>query len=275
MSDLDQSVEHYAVFGNPIAHSKSPRLQQAFAQQTHQAMEYSAVCIPLDDFAVSVHNFFNDGGKGLNITVPFKQQAFELAQVLTPRAQLAGAVNTLFLDKDQRLAGDNTDGVGLITDLIDRLNWPITHKRLLILGAGGAVRGILQPIIEENPSMIVIANRTVEKARELVKIFSEKFSIQAVTYRDIPRYRFDLVLNGTSASLAGDLPPVPDKVIGEHSRCYDMVYGKQRTPFLQWASDCGARCLSDGLGMLVAQGAESFTIWRRRRPDIEPVIEMI
>lgn len=267
------TTDQYAVFGNPISHSKSPILQQAFAQQTQQKMEYSAQQV--DDFRTTAHTFFSKGGKGLNVTVPFKQEAFEFANHLSERAQRAKAVNTLSVMSDGLIYGDNTDGVGLVHDITVLLNWKIKGKKVLILGAGGAVRGVLQPIIAEQPKTIMLTNRTVSKAQVIAKDFSDIFSITACGFNEIKPEPFDLIINATSASLSGDLPPLPNEVIGSITTCYDMMYGKALTPFLVWAQKQGTKHISDGLGMLVSQGAESFFIWRGVKPDIKPVIALL
>lgn len=265
--------DQYAVFGNPIAHSKSPVLQSTFARQTHQALEYKAVCVPTNRFTEYADQFFSSGGKGLNITVPFKLDAYHYAHKLSHRATVAGAVNTLIM-RNSTIIGDNTDGVGFVNDVKKNLHWIIKNKHILILGAGGAVRGALEPILDEQPASIVIANRTFEKAEILAKNFSSKGNVLASTYKDLNR-SFDMIINGTSASLSGNLPTLPDHIISPETLCYDMMYGKEPTVFLEWASLHHAKDMSDGLGMLVCQGAESFYQWRNVRPDTQPVINDI
>ncbi len=272
-----QSIDRYAVFGNPIQHSKSPEIHTAFAHQTEQALEYTKECIAEDKFVSAAQAFFAEGGRGLNITVPFKQDAFEFADTLTPRAKAAGAVNTLFKQNDGTILGDNTDGFGMVSDITERLLWQIKDKHVLVLGAGGAVRGVLLPLLECHPASITIANRTLAKAEELATMFADlnptnTCPLKALSYSDITQ-RFDLVINGTSASLGGDLPPVPTECFGPRTHVYDMVYGKELTPFLQFAKQAGAIELADGLGMLVGQAAESFYVWRGIRPDISVVLE--
>ncbi|GGC66953.1 shikimate dehydrogenase [Marinobacter halophilus] len=265
----------YAVVGNPISHSKSPRIHSLFASQTGEPVEYTAIQAPVDDFSGAARHFFEQGGKGLNVTVPFKEQAWTLADHRTPRAEKAGAANTLYLDKVQDLVADNTDGVGIVRDL--QVNHGVSLKglRILVLGAGGAVRGVLGPILAEQPAALTIANRTVAKAEALVRLFANDADAALLTACgfDGPDQSFDLVINGTSASLQGDLPPASAKVIGPDTVVYDMMYSLQTTTFNQWALDNGARRVYDGLGMLVEQAAESFFVWRGMRPDTAPVIE--
>ena len=261
----------YAVFGNPINQSKSPGIHRQFAEQTGQDMHYTKQLVGLDEFEQTAQAFFEQGGKGLNITVPFKINAFQFAQKLTARAERAGAVNTLARLSDGTILGDNTDGIGMIHDM-HNLGWEIKGKRVLILGAGGAVRGILQPLLEEQPAQVVIANRTYSKAEELAMHFHDMGDVQAKTFEQLKDERFDIVINGTSASLQGELPPLPDSLLAENACCYDMMYGAEPTIFLRWAKDYGATQLADGLGMLIGQAAEAFYLWRQIRPEVVPVI---
>ena len=265
----------YAVFGNPIAHSKSPQIHSAFAGQTGQQLTYSAQLVPLEGFADAADQFFAGGGLGLNITVPFKEQAWRYAARLTGRARRAGAVNTLARQPDGTVLGDTTDGVGMVTDICDNLGWDIQGRRVLILGAGGAVRGVLEPLMAQRPKVLTIANRTVEKARQLATGFEAAGNIGGCGFGQLAGQQFDLVINGTSAGIAGELPPLPDTVLAPGARCYDMMYGDQPTAFMGWASDNGAGQVSDGLGMLVEQAAESFALWRNLRPDTKAVIEQL
>ena len=264
-------TDRYAVFGNPIAHSKSPQIHQAFAEQTAQDLIYEALLAPVDAFIPSLTAFLADQGRGCNITVPFKQDAFEAAEKLTSRAQRAGAVNTLWQAEDGTLWGDTTDGVGLVRDLTDNQQVNITGKRVLILGAGGAVRGVVEPILEQQPAAVIIANRTISKAETLVGIFqdlsTEDGCLTACGFSDLDGQQFDLVINGTAASLAGDLPPLPDGLLADQAVCYDMMYSQDITIFNRWALEHGAKKAVDGLGMLVEQAAESFRIWRGIKPD--------
>ena len=259
-------TDRYAVFGHPIAHSKSPQIHTAFARQTGQDMTYEAILAPLDGFAESVAAFIAAGGRGANVTVPFKEEAFRLASRLTPRAQRAGAVNTLSFDADGIL-GDNTDGAGLVADLTRNLNCTIVGKRVLLLGAGGAARGVIEPLLDQQPAALVIANRTVSRAEELAELFGHGVRACGFDAADIP---VDLVINATAASLAGDLPPLSPQVFTADTLAYDMMYGRD-TPFLDFARTHGART-ADGLGMLVEQAAEAFCLWRGVRPDTAPVI---
>ncbi len=261
----------YAVFGNPINHSKSPAIHRQFAEQTGQDMHYTKQLVNEGEFEQAVQDFFAQGGKGLNITVPFKLNAFDFAQKRTPRAERAGAVNTLARLSDGTILGDNTDGIGMIHDM-HNLGWEIQGKRVLILGAGGAVRGILQPLLEENPARVTIANRTFSKAEELAKNFLDLGDIQAKSFEQLQGDSFDIVINGTSASLQGELPPLPDNLLAASASCYDMMYGAEPTIFLQWAKNHGAAQLADGLGMLIGQAAEAFYLWRQIRPEVVPVI---
>ena len=269
------STDKYAVFGNPIAHSKSPDIHKLFARQTKQDIEYTRELAPLEGFTAAIEAFIASGGKGANVTVPFKQEAYELAGRLGKRARQAGAVNTLVVEVDGEIMGDNTDGVGMVRDIVDNHRWPISGQSILLLGAGGAVRGVLGPLLEQKPGKIFIANRTVEKAKNLAQAFSREGNIEAVAFNEIPHHVFDLVINGTSASLAGEIPPIPPATIGAQTHCYDMMYGKELTPFLQWAKNNGCTQLADGLGMLVEQAAESFRLWRGVKPETRTVIDAL
>ena len=266
-------TDKYAVFGNPIAHSKSPEIHCQFAEQTKQDLSYSKQLVAEDGFEAAADAFFADGGKGLNITVPFKQDAYSYVARTTPRARRAGAVNTLSMQADGTVLGDTTDGVGLVNDIVHNLGWQIRHKKVLILGAGGAVRGVLEPLLEQQPQHVVIANRTVDKALQLSKGFAELGYLLGCGYDMLGEQQFDLIINGTSAGLQGDLPPLPDSLINPEAAtaCYDMLYGAEPTPFMQWATERGA-LVSDGLGMLVGQAAESFALWRDVRPETASVI---
>lgn len=267
-------MDNYAVFGNPIAHSKSPEIHKTFAELTDESVSYEKQLVAIDNFDGAAAEFFQ-AGKGLNITVPFKMEAYSYAAKLTERARRAGAVNTLAMQPDGTVLGDNTDGIGMVTDITDNLGWNIKDKKVLILGAGGAVRGILQPLLAENPKAVVIANRTVEKAKQLAKGFSDLGAIEGCGFEDLKHFQFDLVINGTSASLSGDLPPLPDTLLAESACCYDMMYGAEPTVFIDWAHEKGALNTADGLGMLVGQAAESFKLWRGVKPPVQPVIESL
>jgi shikimate dehydrogenase len=265
MSDL------YAVMGNPINHSKSPQIHSAFAEQTQQDLIYSAILVPLEKFKEEADSFFRNG-LGLNVTVPFKEDAWQYADTYSSRALRAGAVNTLIKKEDGSIHADNTDGIGMVRDITFNNGCEIKGKRVLVLGAGGAVRGILEPVLEEKPLEIVLANRTVSKAEALAQEFSDIGNISGCGFDQVEG-QFDLIINGTSASLSGDLPPIPDTVIHSHTTCYDMMYGPKPTVFNQWAAGLNAGATLDGLGMLVEQAAESFKAWRGVRPESSPVIE--
>ncbi|MGK2914920.1 MAG: shikimate dehydrogenase [Porticoccaceae bacterium] len=270
-------TDRYAVFGNPADHSRSPRIHAAFAAQTGEAITYGRQWVPIDGFAASAAAFFASGGKGLNVTVPFKQDAFAFADVLTDRARRAGAVNTLALQVGEAgarvLLGDNTDGGGLLRDIRDNLGWPIAGQRLLLLGAGGAARGVLEPLLAERPAALVIANRTVAKAKALVAEFAADGLVDALEFAELAAAElFDIVINATSASLTGELPPLPDHLLTPGGAAYDMMYGREPTVFMAWASSHRAGRVADGLGMLVEQAAEAFFLWRGVRPATAPVI---
>jgi len=265
-------TDRYAVFGNPIGHSKSPRIHKAFAEQTAQTLRYDAIEAPKADFAGAWQAFVDAGGRGANVTVPFKQDAYSLAQVLSPRAQRAGAVNTLMVARDGKTHGDTTDGVGLVRDLQAHAA-PLAGVRVLLLGAGGASRGVIEPLLEAGIASLTIANRTVAKAEELALLFADRGEVTGCGF-DAAEGPFDLVINATSASLAGDLPPLPDNTFTADGLAYDMMYGAEPTVFLRWAAVHGARTV-DGLGMLIEQAAESFWLWRQVRPDTAPLRESL
>ena len=266
----------YCVFGNPIAHSKSPAIHAAFAQQTGEAIVYERRLAPLDGFALAARGFAAEGGKGANVTVPFKLDACALATELTPRAKAAGAVNTLRFDGDVIL-GDNTDGAGLVADIVRNAGVAIRGKRVLLLGAGGAARGVVLPLLQERPQELFIANRTVATAQALVAQFQEAGQgvdgLRAGGFEQ-PEGQFDIVINATSASLAGDLPPVPTTVFGSHTLALDMMYGAAPTVFMDFAAGNGAQ-VRDGLGMLVEQAAEAFFVWRGVRPDTQQLLALL
>ena len=260
-------TDYYAVVGNPIGHSRSPRIQTAFAQATAQDMQYEAILSPLDGFRQVVSDFFaTEAGKGLNITLPFKEQAYELSDVKSLRATQAGAVNTLMKGKDGRLYGDNTDGIGLVRDMTQNLGWTLEGKRILVVGAGGAVRGVLGALLAQNPSQLWVVNRTHSKAQNLANIFRAYGNIDAIRFEEVLPHSVDVIINGSSSSLQGELPPLVDGILSESACAYDMAYGKPDLPFLVWAQTQGAT-VSDGLGMLVEQAAESFFIWRDMRVE--------
>lgn len=264
----------YAVFGHPVSHSLSPRIHALFAKQTGQAnMTYTAIDVSPENFEAALTDFFAQGGKGLNCTVPLKELAFNRADELSQRALRCGAVNTLVLQPDGSLYGDNTDGIGLLRDLIVNLDITISTQRVLILGAGGATRGILEVILNEQPAQVVIANRTVEKAVRLAELFNDLGEIDGCGYDELTSRSFDLVINATAASLSGQLPPLPESLLEPGACCYDLAYAKHSTPFVTWAEEHGASVAVDGIGMLVEQAAEAFYIWRGVRPETVSLIQ--
>ena len=266
-------TDQYAVMGNPIKHSKSPFIHTEFAQQTGQDITYDAILVEKDGFKQAVRDFYSAGGKGLNITVPFKEEAWNLVDDKSQMAEKAGAVNTISISDAGHLIGNNTDGIGIVRDLKQNHAISLQNKRLLILGAGGAVRGVLGPILAEKPVELVIANRTVSKAEALLEIFNASQNIKAVGFDGVAG-AFDIIINGTAASLSGEMPAIS----GECARgavCYDMMYAKDDTIFMQWARQNEAVNVLDGLGMLVEQAAESFYIWRGVKPETQSVIEKV
>lgn len=264
--------DRYAVMGNPIAHSKSPLIHRQFAGQTGQVLTYDAILVDIGRFTEAVDAFRRDGGKGLNVTVPFKQDAWRLASRRTPRAERAGAVNTLWWDGDERLCGDTTDGVGLVRDLCDNHGIRIEGRRVLLVGAGGAARGVIEPLLAERPATLVIANRTPERAHELAAIFGGLGPITGCGFGELSGRSFDLAINATAAGLTGEVPPLPATVFAPGACAYDMMYGSEPTAFVRWSLAQGCARALDGLGMLVEQAAEAFFIWRGVRPDTAPVI---
>jgi len=261
-------MDAYVVIGNPIAHSKSPEIHANFARQTAQILTYERLLAPLDGFAATVHNFIAGGGRGANVTLPFKLQAHALADQLSERARLAGAVNTLKFEHGS-IFGDNTDGAGLVADIVINAGVALSGKRILLLGAGGAARGALLPLLEQKPALLVLANRTYAKAAELVSQFARYGNLAAVEFADL-QGTFDVVINATSASLEAEVPPLPPEVFSATTLAYDMMYGKQSTVFMQFAAQHGA-IVRDGLGMLVEQAAEAFLLWRGVRPQTADV----
>ncbi len=268
-------TSRYAVIGNPIAHSKSPLIHAAFACQTGQDLAYGRVLGDPADFAGEVHRFFADGGLGLNVTVPFKEAAWTLANERSARAETAGAVNTLIRLTDGRLRGDNTDGVGLVRDLAVNQGFRFAGTRVLLLGAGGAARGVLQPLLESGPDRLLIANRTAAKASALAALGAPLGPVQGCGLDELAGERFELIVNATSAGLAGGVPAIPEGCLAPGGWTYDMLYGDVETPFSRWGRTCGAERTLDGLGMLVEQAAESFRLWRGVRPETAPVMEML
>jgi shikimate dehydrogenase len=284
------TIDHYAVFGYPVKHSKSPRIHQLFAKQTGQPLTYTAEEVPAEKFEKTARAFFQKGGNGLNCTVPLKELAFKFADRLTERARFAKAVNTLAAQIDGSILGDNTDGIGLVTDLTINQQISLNGKRILILGAGGATRGIMSPLMAESPAELIIANRTVEKAIALAKEFQPITAspltdwqaseppgkiIHGCGFPDLENRQFDLILNATSASLSNELPPLPDNLLAANACCYDLAYSNEPTAFVVWGKEHHALKSLDGLGMLVEQAAEAFYLWRGVRPETQPVIELL
>ena len=272
--DFSPQVDHYAVMGNPIGHSKSPAIHARFAAQTGQRIEYTAIQVDPGGFGQAVSHFMASGGKGLNVTVPFKQEAWALADERSERAEHAGAVNTL-LFRDEKIIGDNTDGIGLVRDLADNKQRQLQGSRILLMGAGGAARGVLAPLLEQRPAQLVIVNRTAEKAKDLADAFADSGAVTGCGYDALAGQSFDLIINATAASLQGELPPLPDGIIATGGACYDMMYGSEPTAFMNWCMQQGAGAVYDGLGMLVEQAAESFWLWRGVRPQTGEVIEAL
>ena len=271
-------TDRYAVVGNPIAHSKSPEIHAAFARQTGEDIEYARLLAPSDGFRTTVESFRGAGGKGLNVTVPFKLEAFDLADDVSQRAKDAQAANFLRFDQG-RIHADNTDGVGLTRDIVRNLGLGLAGKRVLLIGAGGAAQGVLTPLLEYEPRILTIANRTVEKALRLAETFRHKpvaaaSVLSALSFGELAGHHFDVVVNATSASLHDELPPLPADAFAAGALAYDMMYAAKPTPFLAFAAARGAKT-SDGLGMLVEQAAETFLLWRGVRPETAPVIAML
>jgi shikimate dehydrogenase len=268
---MSSVLDRYGVVGHPVSHSLSPFIHGMFARETGQAMSYRPFDVASEEFDTWVRGFFAEGGSGLNVTLPHKIVAVELAGELTERAAHAAAVNTL-VARDGQILADNTDGAGLVRDLCDNLGLVITNRRVLIIGAGGATRGILAPILGLAPATVVIANRTAERAAALAAAFSDLGVTQGVGFEYIEPAPFDLIINATSASLSGDIPPIPQQAIGELTACYDLAYGRSASAFVQWALRAGCARAEQGLGMLVEQAAESFRLWRGLRPSTTQVL---
>ena len=259
-------VDLYAVVGNPIVHSRSPEIHRLFAQATQQPISYERLEGPLDGFEEFALGLRDSGYLGLNVTIPFKLDASKLADSLTARARLAGAVNTLKFD-EETIYGDNTDGVGFVRDITQRLGFKVASAAILVLGAGGGVRGLIASLLEEKPKWIAVANRTHGRAQEL----ADEFGVEAIRLDEIPAEHFDLIVNGTSSSLNQDAPPIDPETFDDCAVAYDLVYAPEPTPFMRLAQKGGAHTVADGLGMLIEQAAESFLFWRGVRPDTAPV----
>ncbi len=266
--------DRYGVVGHPVAHSRSPFIHGIFARQTGQNMVYRLYDVSPDEFGAFCAQFFGTGGRGLNVTVPHKAAAAAFADELAPRAARAGAVNTL-AKRPGGVLGDNTDGSGLVRDLTRNLGLTIERGRILILGAGGATRGILAPLLELEPEEIVIGNRTGERAQGLAGIFGDLGNVRGCAFDDLPQRPFDLIINATSAGLAGAMPQISNAVVSAATTCYDLSYGKDATPFVKWARARGCAQAVEGWGMLVEQAAESFELWRGVRPETAPVLSLL
>jgi shikimate dehydrogenase len=267
--------DHYGLVGHPVSHSWSPFIHGMFAQSTAQNLVYRLFDITPGDFRRDILQLFTGGVRGLNVTLPHKQAAADLVNELTPRATRAQAVNTIAFFEDTTLLGDNTDGVGLTFDLERNMNLRLADKRVLILGAGGAVRGVLAPLLERELREVVIANRTPHKALGLAADFADLGTVSGCGFAEVAGPAFDLIINATSASLHGGLPPLPDGLVGEETVCYDMAYGRAQTPFTAWATAQRAARACKGWGMLVEQAAESFLLWRGIRPNTRPVLDAL
>lgn len=272
---LDPAVDNYCVMGNPVAHSLSPRIHAMFAGQTGQSLHYQAILVERGGFAAALDEFREQGGRGMNITVPFKGDAWHASDTLSRRADRAHAVNTIRIEESGSISGHNTDGAGLVRDLTVNHGCILHGSDILILGAGGAASGIIDPLMDESPARLVIANRTVPRAEELAKRFSDRGAITGCGFSDLEGQAFPLVINATAASLQGEVPPLPGDLLREGAVCYDMMYSREDTAFVVWARKRQAGKALDGIGMLVEQAAESFQIWRGIRPDTRPVIEEI
>lgn len=268
---MSGAAEQYGVFGHPVSHSLSPFIHGLFARETGQRLTYRAYDVLPGEFVARARTFFAAGGRGLNVTLPHKLAAVGVAHELTDRAMHAAAVNTLAL-QGERLLGDNTDGVGLVRDLCNNLGLVITNRRILILGAGGATRGVLAPLLGLAPATLTIANRTPERAEALAAAFADLGATQGVGFAQVGNTPFDLIINATSASLSGEIPPIARQAVGAQTVCYDLAYGKSATAFVKWAQACGCARALQGLGMLVEQAAESFRIWHGVRPQTAPVL---
>ena len=265
-------TDHYAVIGNPIEHSKSPAIHATFAQQTGEEIDYTRILGEMDGFKRNVADFISRGGKGLNITVPFKEDAWRLADERSPGAETAGAVNTLILLEDGRLRGDNTDGTGLVRELGKNHGCELKGKRILLLGAGGASRGVIRPLLDTEPLSLTIANRTASKAISLAQDTHHLGPVSGCGLDQLTGQKFDLIINGTAAGLGGKVPEIPDDILESGGWCYDMMYSDKPTAFVTWGRQHHAEKSMDGLGMLIEQAAESFYLWRGVRPDTQAVI---
>jgi shikimate dehydrogenase len=268
-------MDQYAIIGNPVQHSLSPTIHKIFAEQTDQIIAYTRIKAPIDRFADTVNHFISQGGKGCSITLPFKEAAYQLATTHSSTAKAAGAANTLIVKGNHEIYADNTDGPGLIQDLTNNHHYCLQQKNILIIGAGGVVREIIQPLLSRAPRQLHIANRTPEKAYQLANDFKAYGNIKGWALDDIPPEPVDLMINATSASVSGQVPDISSKSIGKQTWCYDLFYSDQATAFLQWAQQFGAAQCLDGLGMLVEQAALQFYLWRGVHPETQSVIQQL
>lgn len=271
---MSQELDLYAIMGNPVEHSISPTIHQLFAQQCQQQIHYEKILVPLGELHAAFDHFVQRGGRGLSITAPFKEDAFRLVEELHPSAEKAKAVNNIIINEQGKLIGVNTDGIGLVNDIQYNYQVSIKNKHVLMMGAGGAVRGTMAPFLEAQAKHITIVNRTFSKAQQIADEFSAQNNVSACGYEDLEGENFDIIINGTAASLQGILPPLPDK-IGPIELCYDMMYGKPSNPFLDWAKQQQATVCANGLGMVIEQGAVIFKLWRGFKPDTCSVIRTI
>jgi len=269
-----EAKDKYAVIGNPVEHSLSPTIHKMFAEQTNQQMNYDKILSQLDGFIATVQKFIGNGGNGANVTVPFKQDAFAIANEVSDRAKAAGAVNTLRFESDGNIYADNTDGVGLVRDITQNLKAKIKGKSILLIGAGGAAMGVTPSLLVEKPKSLLIVNRTVSKAERLAASTKSDL-VSACGFDKLGDQQFDVVINSTSTGLHNAELPLPGNILQSTCLCYEMMYGKDATPFMKWAKKQGADLIVDGLGMLVEQAAESFYIWRKIRPDTKPVLHFL
>ena len=269
------SVANYAVLGNPVKHSKSPQIHLLFAEEMGITLEYNAIEVPNDELSTYVNLFSSQGGKGLNITVPFKENAYKLCTEITSRALESGSVNTIKFDTETNIIGDTTDGEGFINDLRKNYGINLQNESILILGAGGTVKSIIERLVSEEIKNVVIVNRTLSRAEELEKKFKNKIDIKSFSYETLPNDIFDVIINGTSLSLSSEVPPISRNIINKNTFCYDLMYSSDKTVFIKWAIENGALRAADGLGMLVEQAAESFFIWHGVKPNTAKVIEAL
>ena len=272
---LNHSKANYAVFGNPVKHSKSPQIHRLFAKQAEISLEYNAIEVPVDKLTSYIKSFFSQGGRGLNITVPFKEDVCSLCTTLTQRAEASGSVNTILFNDETDIYGDTTDGQGFLNDLINNHGIQLKNKSILILGAGGTIRSILEGLSDQMTKEIVLVNRTVSRAKSLERKFENKLHIKAYSYSEFSDRAFDIIINGTSLSLSKELPPISNRNIKKNTFCYDLMYSDNGTVFTEWAVENGASEAIDGLGMLVEQAAESFMLWHGIKPDTRSVIKFL